>query len=322
MAEKFTKSKRFKLITGIAIPVMVLVIAIVMVGASFAWFSSKIVTSVQSIQFSVEDAFILSFSSENDTGTRNINYKGQNAIDSNGRLRTEYNGKKYGGFGTSASLLEQYMIDSPYYFITTVKMDTVQSYVDIDMILDTAKILTGDRTLNSYDGGNGGFSVSDIPYAFTWYFKAHDAEKVNYIGDSVQDGNSVMNYRLPANGEVWYTPYGTLTFDGEHMVKEANGIAVQSDYSILDEGLKSISRLYADNADFDFYIVFAPQQLFWAQFCASDRDKTVSDLYDEDELIKVFGESSENQMYYSNTGYSGATFEFGAMINATAIYKQ
>ncbi len=311
------------MIAGLAIPILVIFITVIMVSVSFAWFSQDNTSTVQSITLNVQKSFMLSFTSAMDSTTRNIKYKGQTAIDSNGRLRTEYNGQTYGGFGSSASRLQQYMLDSPYYFITTIVLDTEDADIDMSMALDTAKIESkSGGVLNSYDSGAGGFAASDIPYAFTWYFKPHNAQNpdVNFIGDSVTDENSVMNYRLPSDGEVWYTPYGKLTFDENHLIKNVGEEEVDASYSILGGGYKDI-LLHAENTGFDFYIVFAPEKLFWAQFCVADRDKTVTDLYSAEELKKIFGEASNNQMYFSNMAYFGATFEFGATIKVSEIYK-
>ena len=77
--------------------------------------------------------------------------------------------------------------------------------------------------------------------------------------------------------------------------------------------------LTADFTQFDFYIVFAPQELFWAQFCVADRALTADELYTQDEFVKIYGASSKHQMYYSNTAYFGSKFEFGATLRISSI---
>lgn len=319
------KGKTLKRIIGIAVPALIMVITVIMVSVSFAWFTTGVNPTVQTIRLSVDKAFIISFTAESDSGTRNINFKGQTAIDRNGRLVTDSNGRVHSSLGGAG--LQQYMLDAPYYFITTIALDTDASDVDMNMVLDTAKITSGSTVLNSYNIGSGGFAAEDIPYAFTWYFKVNDAGSVNYKGTVVgDDDRRVMDYRLPADGEVWYTPYGKLEFDANHLVRSVNDVAVNNaadagaqGWSILDEGIKDV-LLRAENTKFDFYIVFAPQKLYWAQFCNADKDKTVSDIYSEEERVKIFGTSANNQMYYSSMGYFGATFEFGATMRVTAVH--
>lgn len=332
MVKSDAKKKLIKRLIGICVPALVIVITIIMASVSFAWFSNDMKPSVHTVLMTTQKAFILTFDSVNDSETRNINFKGQTAIDRNGRLVTDNNGRSYPR--PQNVDIKQYMLDAPYYFITTIALDTDSSSVDFEMILDAAKITSGNSVLNSYDSAEGGFSADDMPYAFTWYFKAHEDKSVNYIGAISADGEDMrtMDYKLPEEDEVWYTPYGKLTFDGNHLIKEVNGEAVDNSpvtgdsdtaprYSLLNGGLKDMT-LRADAQSFDFYIVFAPQKLFWAQFCNADKGYKVGDIYSEDELIKIFGQSSSNQMYYSNMAYFGARFEFGATLKVKNIHGQ
>ena len=306
---------------GVLIPVLVMTVTIVMVSVSFAWFANVTRPSVQSIELLTQKAFILSFDSSADSGDRNIKYKGQTslaAIDGDVKLVTQYNGQN-GGIG--GSMLQQFMLDSPYYFITTIALDTETSSIDMNMTLDSVQIRSGESVLDDFTGNRS----ADVPYTFTWYFKEHVDGSVNYIGAGVDDENAVMDYRLPDEDEVWYTPYGQLTFAHSQggvssSVKAVNGEAVDAGYSVLNGGLKNM-RLQASHKSFDFYIVFAPQKLFWAQFCAADRDKTLEELYTQEELAKIYGATnSKPQMFYSNMSYFNSVFEFGATINVAQIY--
>lgn len=318
---KMSKAKRIKLIMGIIIPVLVMTATIIMVSISFAWFANITRPTVQSIDLLTQKAFILTFDSSADSGDRNIKYKGQTSIvnsDGGVKLVTQYNGQSD---GLSGSMLQQFMLDSPYYFITTIALDTETSSIDMNMTIDSVQITSGESMLDDFTGNKAG----DVPFAFTWYFKEHVDGSVNYLGTGVDDENAVMDYRLPEEDEVWYTPYGQLTFahtsDGAvSTVKAVNGEAVGADYSILESGLQDM-RIQASHKSFDFYIVFAPQKLFWAQFCAADRDKSLADLYAQDELVKIYGATnSKPQMFYSNMSYFNSVFEFGATINVTQIY--
>lgn len=73
---------------------------------------------------------------------------------------------------------------------------------------------------------------------------------------------------------------------------------------------------------YDFCIVFAPEKLFWMQYFKADVDKyKAENIYSSDELIKIFGNLS-NQMFYSSRDYSGSTFEFSAVINVTGMREE
>ena len=81
---------------------------------------------------------------------------------------------------------------------------------------------------------------------------------------------------------------------------------------------------------FDFYIVFAPEKLFWMQYVKADVEKYTAAQDDgtnnegagsADALKKIFGNLS-NQMFYSSRDYSGSTFEFSAVINVTGMREE
>ena len=57
------KKKTIKLITGIIIPILIMIASIVMVGVSYAWFSTSSVTKISTITMSTEEAFTLSLNS-------------------------------------------------------------------------------------------------------------------------------------------------------------------------------------------------------------------------------------------------------------------
>ena len=140
----------------------------------------------------------------------------------------------------------------------------------------------------------------------------------------------------PQKNEVWYTPYGKLTFGDDNLVALVN-----DDNSIDATSIRDVEKRVIDNFGtngvgnstsqlFDFYIVFAPEKLFWMQFFSADRDKyTANDIYTttvngetiKDDAKKIF-ESLSNQMYYSHMDYSGSTFEFSAVLNVTNVHEE
>jgi len=337
MEKSTAKKPIIKKVFGVIIPVLCFIIAVVMVGVSFAWYSDISESAVDSLKLTTQDAFILAFESSGDSDLRNIKYKGQRAIDDFGRLVSEHNGRtaSSGSNALSGSQLEQYLLDAPYYFMTTVGLDTDSCSVNISMILDYATIsrriehedgTSETAILNTYrenaaavDDRN--FDSEDIPYAFTWFFKPHTENSVNYVQPDPDDAESrIMKSYAPAENEEWFTPYGKLKFDANGLAASVNGAAVDSTYSPLASGLKSVS-LDAVSGSYDFYIVFAPEKMFWAQFFAADRSKTVGELYSESEQTKIFGTTNTNRMYYSNVAYFGSKFEFGATIIVNSVTK-
>lgn len=328
MAGKAIKSKKMKLLLSVAIPMLVVVITIIAVSTTFAWFANVSVPTVQTIRLTTQKAFILQFTASDEDSSRNINYKGQEAIkavNGEGFLATEYNGARK---GYSGSRLEQFMLESPYYFITTIALDTENTEIKMNMVLDSVKITNkSDTVLNNFDDIAGVSPAADIPYAFTWYFKEHvevGGEEVKNFKEVVpgDEESRVMRDYKPTSGEVWYTPYGKLTFNENGYVSSVNDVAIGNDYSALTTGLQDVN-LIANNRSFDFYIVFAPEKLFWAQFFMADRDLSVQDIYNENEYSKIYGKTNASQMmFYSNMSYFSATFKFGAMINVTEIKTQ
>lgn len=107
-----------------------------------------------------------------------------------------------------------------------------------------------------------------------------------------------------------------------------------SELSVLDMQQKIVA-FNADKKLYNFYIVFAPEQLFWSQYFKGDlnevkdadgnvtgyEDKwTLTSLYkDKGVDLKTITGDWENQMYYSGMDYLGATFRFSATINVLKL---
>ena len=198
----------------------------------------------------------------------------------------------------------------------------------------------------TYGIGENPTSPSEIPYAFTWFFKPHSGTtSKNYTETQNTEGKDIQKLKQPdpQDGEVWYTPYGKLEFaetsetvNGENVknvyVSKVNGDSINADdYSIKNDNakrdiikFKTIDQISNETSQmFDFYIVFAPEKLFWMQYFKADVDKyTAAEIYNENgELQKIFGNLS-NQMFYSSRDYSGSTFEFSAVINVTGMREE
>lgn len=354
-----SKSKNFKIVMSVMIPLLIIVTTVVMVGASFAWFTNADKVTVTEITMSTADSYKIDFarqplSADGKLLFDNMQYVGQTAFcasDPNaGKLMTK---AVANGNAVDTS-------DRAYYFINTVALNTQGKTFDMSMAFDGVKIVKYERNAdgsiakdengeNKVEKTNKIYAatgpkaspVSDIPFAFTWFFKAHgetDEDGVvrnyqTYNIDAETQGQRLLQL-APQKNEVWYTPYGKLTFGDDNLVALVN-----DDNSIDATSIRDIDKRVIDNFGtnggnatsqlFDFYIVFAPEKLFWMQFFSADRDKyTANDIYKTttdgvttDYTKKIF-ESLSNQMYYSHMDYSGSTFEFSAVLNVTNVHEE
>ena len=222
-------------------------------------------------------------------------------------------------------------------------MKSVLTFGTLVVVLQSRNWLTVTETKRDYAG-----ETDKIQYAFTWFFKEYTitSNKVtNYTGTEEEKTQKYLP--VSTKGETLYTPYGKIEFD-------ENGYAIKvndSDkYLMADGAEKNVSELSvldmqqkivafnADNKLYNFYIVFAPEQLFWSQYFKGDlnevkdadgnvtgyEDKwTLTSLYkDKGVDLKTITGDWENQMYYSGMDYLGATFRFSATINVLKLYEQ
>lgn len=346
--EKSRKMNKMKLVFGIAIPMLVIVVTMVMVGVSFAWFSNADKTTISEITFSTAESYSVEFGLDQTSGYYdNIAYAGQETL-------TTIDGK--GKLITSSIKGDDSMVqgNTAYYFVNTIKLNTSGNNFDITMAFDYIRIykptLTseGNKQLDSngvvlgtnkaiYGGIEiGSNSIEKAPYVFTWMFKKHaeNTQATNYT--SVQGSESKsMKALAPASGETWYTPYGALTFDnnGEYVAK-INGSTenVNSIKSVEANNITNFATTGTDGELYDFYIIFAPQKMFYMQFFSADKDKYgIQDVYtktDEnneivfDTVVKtdICG-TLTNKMFYSDLAYSGMSFDFSALISVEGVHE-
>lgn len=336
------------------IPLLIVVTTVVMVGASFAWFSNADKVTITEITMSTAESYKINFELQtNNQLWDNMEYVGQTAFcDSGentiGKLMT----KAIAGKNTVD------ISNRPYYFINTVALDTTGKTFDMNMAFDTAKIVTykyelvvneqGEKTWQKAVDKDGkpivlkektysATEAENIKYAFTWFFKKHVNEQgiasTNHIiGDDKIDRLKQLD---PTKDDVWYTPYGKLEFaetnetvNGANVknvyVSKVNGTTIDETYSIKDREKSDITD-FNTNELYDFCIVFAPEKLFWMQYFKADVDKyTAENVYNQNnqnDLPKIFG-NLKNQMFYSSRDYSGSTFEFSAVINVTGMTEE
>ena len=340
------------------IPLLIVVTTVVMVGASFAWFSNADKVTITEITMSTAESYKINFELQtNNQLWDNMEYVGQTAFCDIGEDAGKLMTKAIAGENTVD------ISNRPYYFINTVALDTTGETFDMNMAFDTAKIVTykyelvvnaqGEKTWQKAVDKDGkpivlkekiysATEAENIKYAFTWFFKKHENEQgiasTNHIiGDDKIDRLKQLD---PTKDDVWYTPYGKLEFaetnetvNGANVknvyVSKVNGTTIDETYSIKDREKSDITN-FNTNELYDFCIVFAPEKLFWMQYFKADVDKyTAAQAYgtnnegagSADALKKIFGNLS-NQMFYSSRDYSGSTFEFSAVINVTGMREE
>lgn len=345
-----SKTKTFKIIMSIMIPLLIVVTTVVMVGASFAWFSNADKVTITEITMSTAESHKIKFDLQtNNQLWDNMEYVGQTAFCDSGVNRGKLMTKAIAGENTVD------ISNRPYYFINTVALDTTGITFDMNMAFDTAKIVTykyelvvngqGEKTWQKAVDEDGkpivlkekiysATEAENIKYAFTWFFKKHENEQgiasTNHtIGDDKIDRLKQLD---PTKDDVWYTPYGKLEFAETSetvnnvtvkkvYVSKVNGTTIDEKYSIKDREKSDITD-FNTNELYDFCIVFAPEKLFWMQYFKADVDKyTAENVYTQDEQGMIFG-NLKNQMFYSSRDYSGSTFEFSAVINVTGMREE
>lgn len=307
------KSK-LKLMAGIIMPVLVMIITVVMVGVSFAWFTEISTAQIATLSLTTKRTFTLTF----DVNGRSVStpYAGETAIGTDGYLVTGYRAaQKNLPYGEAS--WRKYMLDNAYSFKTSIALDTQNIPIDLTMTLDTALItytdIEGDggteiRDAYGIDVASGKKrDAKDIPYAFTWCFS------------KTGDGTSTL-----------FTPYGKLELDADGYASALDGVAVTESTSILGAEPKGLTDFVANKTEmiggeektvtYDFYIIFAPQKLYWMQYFKADRDRSLADVYTAAEREHIESADFANQMYYSVMTYLGADFAFTATIDVTEIH--
>lgn len=323
---KALQYSKLKLAFGILIPVLVMVVTLTMLGVSFAWFSNSPDVYVESINLSVAEPYQIVFNPQN--GGDNLKYRGQTALASDGKGETVLITAKEGDGGNAE--------DRAFCFAKLISLDTKGSTVDFELYIDNAEIfatmLDGDGNeqiikppTNSYTD-----QPDNLPYAFTWFFKAHEGDATQMATNKNPNNRNEMMYYNPAYNpakiEEWYTPYGLLTFDANGKVLTVNGEGYNEGDEIVKQNIVGFSTNSAQL--YDLYIVFAPEKLFWQQFFTGLESKTAQETYayatdesGENLILKHIGVRN-NQMYYSGFSYLGSSFEFSVTIDVVSLHDE
>ena len=358
MADKTRKTAKLKLIMGIVISVFIMIASLIMVSVSFAWFSDSATVEIATINLATKKVFTLEFDMQ--SLTQDKKYTGETALHRDEYLITPYRktvAKKSDEF---------YLDDAPFMFKTTFLMATDEMQVDLNMNFTFAQIehvtykkITDDNgeeievidtDIPPYDFDIYGaesendtsihpvttYTSAQIPFAFTWFFVATGEDL--YSADYVYTPYGTMKFASdtyesvdPETGETVRTPFTYCEKLNGKTVTSIIGQSGTAEAGTLVNGKQDIKGFIAEKTGdqlpaYDFYIVFAPEKLFWMQFFPDDRDLQFTNtlVYSEQDLKTYICKGREltdcTQMYYAKSEYIGAVFNFMAEINVTEVY--
>lgn len=325
---KIMTKKTIKLVTGILIPILIMISSIVMVGVSYAWFSVDRENRVSSISMTTEEAFTLSFYFENNPDTSNPDnlYKGELGYINSPGVGIHLVTSEFAQYGLGYTISEydmtykSYMSDKPYSVETEIVLDTQGKNVEFVLFISSVVVSlyhedTGvtDQLMNLSSTD----TINLIPYGFTWYLLDSGANKI-------------------------YSPYGTE--DGGNILTASNPTKWQE-----TPELRSINNFSKNNASMKLYVVFCPEKLYWYQYSAGidgrigineqsypDWMALLTDIYSTDEhnMIKhldSYGNTTSpynptsspdlSGSTYSSSNYVGANFEFNFTLEVLNVDK-
>lgn len=287
MKERKRDAARIKLLTGIAIPLFIVVITSITVGVSFAWFSQSSDITVETLNLTTRPVFTLTFTET--TGSADNKYFGETAFGTDGHLVTPdwAAGNPPNGLGLTpeSGEYDRYILDEPYMRKTAIKLDTEEKRISMNILFDYVRITITDnevvKELALFDVSKG--NLSDISYAFTWL--------------------------LTKNDGTYYTPYGKMDSSAKFP------------WTTLPEK-QGVTEFTATAADtYEFWIIFAPERLYWSQYCSEAWTKKLGDIYTAEEIEKIVDRANGygNQPFYSSPIFTGAEFTMSATIAVTDV---
>lgn len=335
MTDNKRKKSKFKSIVGLVVPLLVMAISVSVIGVSFAWFSVGTSVEIATINLSFADIFTLRF--EIDDNIENM-YNGQTAVmgsemNTSGRFPIGADGGRLvnrrwaldtanGGLGLSPSdaSFGRYIADSPYIASFPMRLNTDGRAITLEVSFEAMSIkkysgegrdrteitsLTIEMPSVVEEGEVPTYDKSDICYGFTWF--------------------------LVVNG-VTYSPYGSL---GENFAASSESGAGTFFENASLPNKTALENFYAElpadsqAANCTFYIVFAPERLYWMQYFENDWTKTkaggtiqkiaengtvtnyqTGNAYSQEEL----NSSAWDYLKYSSQAYAGAEFNFTVLL--------
>ena len=308
--KKFNKNLAFMFI----VPVLVIVVTLSIMGVTFAWFTHAEQTTIATINMSVAETFQITFDvmgAKKDTFNQDANvYHGQEAFDENGLLITDVHASEMGLDAINTNYILDKAFAAPFY----VKFDTnkydnngnVLAQHKVDFTCAITEVWVHDS--KSSDAELKLTNVEDIKLGFTWY-----------ISESQASG-----------GKIWYTPYGTISSTQVATNKESGPINLAGradwDVPILNTGFKASNRDVAETElPHTFYIVFAPEILFWKQYGKNvengvtgvkEYNETAEDIYGRDVVTSDRWLTANS---YSLDTYKGAIYSFKVLLTVSNI---
>lgn len=288
--KKFNK----KLALTITIPALIMVVIMGVVGVSFAWFTDSVTAEIATINLSVAEVFVMEFVLSQDT---QINTTSQQPYIYSGQI----------GYDYATGMLITNPDDNDKAFVAPfdLRLDTGGYSVSFNCSIVAVNIDNNSGADNpqaiKIDEDSTGLTIADIPLGFTWYIS----------GDN-----------------KWYTPYGTLNLvsgqgvPGNESLPGADQFGKFLPAKVSNSGF--VAKANADDPNsynYTFNIVFAPELLYWQQYCVGD-PVSATELYGYSNVDGGFKSPKWNALNkYSSQVYSGYTYKFVVLLEVETATK-
>ncbi len=313
---KFSK----KLALTVAIPAVVMIVIIAVLGVSFAWFSDSVTAQIATINMSVADIFVMEFVISEDTQVydpdNNLSYiyEGQTAFDSSGLLITDTHATEKGLVGAQRV---SYMNDRAFIAPFNLRLDT-----DGWTVAFTAKISNVSIT-NTTVGEDGEVTHKVAP--ITIPTPTTDADSQDAVTLTEEDVKLGFTWYIKDSFNRLYTPYGTMN----NIVPTTSATVTPAlnvnnwEVPILNSGFVAAFDGGEDEYNYSFNIVFAPEILYWQQYGSTDvYNQTAQDIYGDSSVDGGFKSTKWNAINkYSSQVYSGSTYRFTVVLTVDSAVK-
>ena len=175
-------------------------------------------------------------------------------------------------------------VDKPFIAPFNLRLDTVGYKVSFNCAIVKVEIFHEDKAEDPNKISTD--VISDIELGFTWY----------------------ITETTPKN---WYTPYGTVVdLNSQDLPSNDAFGSLNLSAKVSNSGFIATASQDTAISNFVFNIVFAPEKLFWQQYCAGD-PMSAEDLYGDENVDGGFRSPKWNAINkYSLQTYSGYTYKF------------
>lgn len=179
-------------------------------------------------------------------------------------------------------------VDKPFIAPFSLRLDTVGYEVSFNCAIVKVEIFHEDKAEEDPNKISTDV-ISDIELGFTWYI-------------------------TETTPEHWYTPYGTVRLNPSQGLPSNNAFgSLDLSEKVSNSGfIATASQVDTTLCNFVFNIVFAPEKLFWQQYCAGDPKPAFhEDLYGDENVDGGFRSPKWDAINkYSLQTYSGYTYKF------------